>query len=111
MTRFRTATGSAPSGSEAVSYTHLDVYKRQAVSSARRSTARTSRSLPRAYALLASGSANPRFYFGGFFPRKDAERRAVVESLRALDAAPVSYTHLDVYKRQGARWSGLPRSS
>ena len=40
-----------------------------------------------ATAYVASGSANPRFYFGGFFPRKDAERRAVVESLRALDAA------------------------
>ena len=36
-----------------------------------------------ATAYVASGSANPRFYFGGFFPRKDAERRAVVESLRA----------------------------
>ena len=40
-----------------------------------------------ATAYVASGSANPRFYFGGFFPRKDAERRAVVGSLRALDAA------------------------
>ena len=44
-----------------------------------------------ATAYVASGSANPRFYFGGFFPRKDAERRAVVESLRALDAALLFY--------------------
>ena len=47
--------------------------------------------LPGATAYVASGSANPRFYFGGFFPRKDAERRAVVESLRALDAALLFY--------------------
>ena len=44
-----------------------------------------------ATAYVASGSANPRFDFGGFFPRKDAERRAVVESLRALDAALLFY--------------------
>ena len=44
-----------------------------------------------ATAYVASGSANPRFFFGGFFPRKDAERRAVVESLRALDAALLFY--------------------
>lgn len=44
-----------------------------------------------ATAYVASGSANPRFYFGGFFPRKDAERRAAVESLRALDAALLFY--------------------
>lgn len=44
-----------------------------------------------ATAYVASGSANPRFYFGGFFPRKDAERRATVESLRALDAALIFY--------------------
>ena len=28
-----------------------------------------------ATAYVASGCANPRFYFGGFFPRKDAERQ------------------------------------
>lgn len=44
-----------------------------------------------ATAYVASGCDNPRFYFGGFFPRKDAERRAVVESLRALDAALLFY--------------------
>lgn len=44
-----------------------------------------------ATAYVASGSANPRFYFGGFFPRKDAERRSTVESLRALDAALLFY--------------------
>lgn len=44
-----------------------------------------------ATAYVASGCDNPRFYFGGFFPRKDAERRALLESLRALDAALVFY--------------------
>lgn len=44
-----------------------------------------------ATAYVASGSTNPRFYFGGFFPRKDAERRAMLESLRALDAALIFY--------------------
>lgn len=44
-----------------------------------------------ATAYVASGSANPRFYFGGFFPRKDAERRTTLESLRALDAALLFY--------------------
>lgn len=44
-----------------------------------------------ATAYVASGCANPRFYFGGFFPRKDAERRSVLESLQALDAALIFY--------------------
>ena len=44
-----------------------------------------------ATAYVASGSANPRFYFGGFFPRKDAERAALLDGLRALDAALVFY--------------------
>lgn len=44
-----------------------------------------------ATAYVASGCANPRFFFGGFFPRKDAERRALVEGLRTLDAALVFY--------------------
>lgn len=44
-----------------------------------------------ATAYVASGCDNPRFYFGGFFPRKDAERHALLESLRALDAALIFY--------------------
>ncbi|RDB58674.1 16S rRNA (cytidine(1402)-2'-O)-methyltransferase [Gordonibacter sp. 28C] len=44
-----------------------------------------------ATAYVASGCDNPRFYFGGFFPRKDAERRALLDSLRLLDAALVFY--------------------
>lgn len=44
-----------------------------------------------ATAYVASGTVNPRFYFGGFFPRKAAEQRAVLEGLRGLDAALVFY--------------------
>lgn len=44
-----------------------------------------------ATAYVASGCDNPRFYFGGFFPRKDAERTALLDALRTLDAALVFY--------------------
>ncbi len=44
-----------------------------------------------ATAYVTSGCDNPRFYFGGFFPRKDAERKSLLESLRSLDAALVFY--------------------
>ena len=44
-----------------------------------------------ACAYVASGTVCPRFYFGGFFPRKVAEQRSVLEELRSLDAALVFY--------------------
>lgn len=44
-----------------------------------------------ATAYVASGFTNPRFFFGGFFPRKEGERRALLEQLRALDAVLVFY--------------------
>ena len=44
-----------------------------------------------ATAYVASGCDNQRFYFGGFFPRKAGERRAVLENLRSLDAALIFY--------------------
>ncbi len=44
-----------------------------------------------ACAYVASGTVCPRFYFGGFFPRKGVEQRAVLEQLRGLDAALVFY--------------------
>ena len=44
-----------------------------------------------ATAYVASGCVNQRFFFAGFFPRKDAERRAALESVRALDAALIYY--------------------
>jgi len=44
-----------------------------------------------ACAYVASGTVCPRFYFGGFFPRKAGEQRTVLEELRGLDAALVFY--------------------
>ena len=42
-------------------------------------------------AYVACGFNNPRFYFGGFFPRKDAERRSLLSALAGLDAVLVFY--------------------
>ena len=78
---------------EPVSYTHLDVYKRQA-----------SEQVP-----WASGSAwapciarkNGKYYF--YFCAKDKSGSSCIG---VAVAEPVSYTHLDVYKRQvpGQAW-------
>lgn len=42
-------------------------------------------------AYVAAGFNNPAFYFAGFFPRKDKERRDVLRALSALDAVLVFY--------------------
>lgn len=44
-----------------------------------------------ATAYVASGTANPRFYFGGFFPRKASDRAEALVQLKALDAALIFY--------------------
>lgn len=44
-----------------------------------------------ATAYVASGFPCPRFYFGGFFPRKAGERAAALEGLKALDAVALFY--------------------
>lgn len=44
-----------------------------------------------ATAYVASGFVCPRFYFGGFFPRKAAERVSVLENLHTLDAVLLFY--------------------
>lgn len=44
-----------------------------------------------ATAYVASGCISDTFYFGGFFPRKDTARKAILEQLGALDAALVFY--------------------
>lgn len=38
-------------------------------------------------AYVASGVTCPQFYFGGFFPRKDAARHTMLQNLASLDAA------------------------
>lgn len=45
--------------------------------------------VPTAY--VASGFTCPRFYFGGFFPRKAGEKAATLESLRSLDSVLLFY--------------------
>ncbi len=44
-----------------------------------------------ATAYVASGTTCPRYYFGGFFPRKAAEQASLLEGLRDLDAALVFF--------------------
>lgn len=44
-----------------------------------------------ATAYVASGFTCPRFYFGGFFPRKEAERKAALDMAANLDAVSVFY--------------------
>lgn len=44
-----------------------------------------------ATAYVASGFANPRFYFHGFFPRKTGEQQQALAAIRALDACLIFY--------------------
>ena len=44
-----------------------------------------------ATAYVASGFPTQTFYFGAFFPRKEGERKRLLDSLRSLDAALVFY--------------------
>ena len=69
-----------------VSYTHLDVYKRQGQHRA--------------------ADAAPEVSVGSGFFRSDPLTLAVSQRCIAVHAHshPVSYTHLDVYKRQDSSW-------
>jgi len=42
-------------------------------------------------AYVASGVTNPRFYFGGFLPRKEAQIGSMLQGLASLDAALIFY--------------------
>lgn len=42
-------------------------------------------------AYVASGVTSPRFYFGGFFPRRQAEAQRMLAHLKHLDAALIFY--------------------
>lgn len=44
-----------------------------------------------ATAFVASGSTSDTFYFGGFFPRKDFARKALLESLRSMQTTLIFY--------------------
>ena len=78
-----------------VSYTHLDVYKRQVVGHLACAVTLGSRSSTEVV-RWASAAAVPSTIGGGSVMSGDARGVAV----NAAGAAPVSYTHLDVYKRQ-----------
>ena len=70
-----------------VSYTHLDVYKRQAEDGVAQGRL--------LLAVLCPGALND---IANFHIRRAGHLTAL-----AVDAVPVSYTHLDVYKRQGRK--------
>ena len=42
-------------------------------------------------AYVASGATNPRFYFGGFLPKKEAQIEPMLAGLASLDAALIFY--------------------
>jgi len=44
-----------------------------------------------ATAYVASGFMCPRFYFGGFFPRKEGDRESALRGLESLDAVAIFY--------------------
>ncbi len=104
-----------------VSYTHLDVYKRQARTSGDASPSPARSAAPVSYTHLdvykrqarTSGDASPspaRSAAPVSYTHLDVYKRQARTSgdaspSPARSAAPVSYTHLDVYKRQ-ARTSG-----
>ena len=100
-----TAGGGIIAGARPVSYTHLDVYKRQVVGRARLLH------VADACAVDPAGEqslADEPIGFGCslievhlFDHRAEDIRNRLVERARLRDIGAVSYTHLDVYKRQG----------
>ena len=105
-----------------VSYTHLDVYKRQAVGRARPGRRpgqlRVSffwifysdynvLALGDDYGWALVGGGSPKYLWilsrTPSLPQETLERILKLASDRGYDTDPVSYTHLDVYKRQEVR--------
>ena len=86
----------------AVSYTHLDVYKRQQLEIAVHPLE------AKVHTLALPGGrqvemppVQPHRIILGHIGRVVGDRIVDI-------GIPVSYTHLDVYKRQGFPWAGLP---
>ena len=88
QTRFRCG-----SGPEAVSYTHLDVYKRQPLKDV------SSRGEFRTY-MLSVLISSKHSYSAMHLAIQQIHQRFVQHGPLVLESTPVSYTHLDVYKRQ-----------
>ena len=76
-----------------VSYTHLDVYKRQVLSDGK-----SQDNLP--YAPSEVAKATVMEYEGKTYITYDNEDHVTDEVTLSPSSEPVSYTHLDVYKRQ-----------
>ena len=74
-----------PAGNMPVSYTHLDVYKRQV--------------LPLGYSFNLDGSMMY-MTFASMFIAQAYNITSITGDLTQQIIMPVSYTHLDVYKRQ-----------
>ena len=103
---------------DAVSYTHLDVYKRQEEGEAfglLRKRARILGHKPMAdffTGMLNPKLAQPLLKLAGVDLSKKAgeltgkELHRILQQLKSYEA--VSYTHLDVYKRQGRQGEELP---
>ena len=90
-----------------VSYTHLDVYKRQGILKERMAALMTDGL--RAQILEANGYRTQILEFIDMaHTPKNLLIRAVYNGHCADNKAPVSYTHLDVYKRQGSVLSRRP---
>ena len=105
-----------------VSYTHLDVYKRQEMV---RSMLSESLRAVISQTLLKTKDGNGRVAAHEIMIGTPAIRNLIRENkvaqmysaiqtgqnfgMQTLDQNPVSYTHLDVYKRQGPDWLGRLR--
>ena len=84
VTLFDPLKGKVEESLEPVSYTHLDVYKRQA--------------------LCDEDCKKQKKVLATIISRKGSAPRGVGTKMLILeDGTPVSYTHLDVYKRQNLR--------
>ena len=84
------------SGIVPVSYTHLDVYKRQVYSTGNESLERLNIKLVQTPQAFLSSILLPAFNID--YKEKFTDEASVVEAFGMK--VPVSYTHLDVYKRQ-----------
>ena len=96
----------SPTDPEAVSYTHLDVYKRQQILGGSAGRGPATASCGASSANVCRAATGSKRQTGGVSnqaaPSAAMARRLPSERpFWAAAAAAVSYTHLDVYKRQG----------
>ena len=90
----------------AVSYTHLDVYKRQPLRYAERHGLTLAEAQVEVKARTQAVEGTLNWYCLDYWSRElaldiMAIKREIEHLIAVHPHAPVSYTHLDVYKRQG----------